>query len=190
MKKLLLVLIPALMVIGCNTKKPSSEAPTPNTSVDEPGDASLAGNVLKVDYTDDGGANIPNPDWDDGDTAETVRKATYTVDGKEFSIEFVGKWYISTGKQEYQTKKDPVSYVRAASNYIVSRVVIEVFKADIGVFKTLDHTGDKVEGTAVTAEHGDGDATEYTLNTQNWSFLAEETYKGGSVNIYSFTFYF
>lgn len=189
MKKILLVLIPALMIIGCNTKN-SEEPSSEPSSEEEPGDASLAGNILKVDYLDDGGANIPNTEWNDSDTAETVRKATYSVAGKDFSIEFVGKWYLSTGKQEYQTKKDPVSYVRPASNYIVSRVVIEVFKADIGVFKTTDHTGNKVEGTAAEKEHGDGDATEYTLNTHKWSFLAEETYKGGSVNIYSFTFYF
>ena len=182
-----------MLLMGCNTKSEdsssSSNSESSSTTSEEPGDSSLEGQTLKVDYTNDGGANIPT-EWNDEDTSETARKATYQVDGKDFSIEFVGKWYLSTSKQEYQTKKDPVSYIRPASNYIVKKVVIEVFKADIGVFTTVDHTGEKVTGTEAVKEHGDGTATEYTLNTHKWSFLAEETYKGSSINIYSLTFYF
>ena len=146
-------------------------------------------NIIKVDYLNDGGANIPTT-WDEKDTAETVRKGSFKVEEKTFEIEFVGQWYNSTNKQEFQTKKDPVSYVRAASNLVVKKVVVETFSADMKVYLTNDHTGNEVNGKEVNASHGDGSATEYEINSATWSILAFETYKGSNINIYSFTFYF
>ena len=179
MKKLLTLIIPCFLLVGCATKKSEPETSSEPEQVVS----------LKVDYTNDGGANIPTA-WNDGDPAETVRKATYTVGEQQFSLEFVGTWYLSTDKQEYQAKKDPVSYVRAASELVVKRMVVEVFKADAEVYLTNDHTGEKLTGTEATADHSDGTALSYEINSANWSILAKETYKGSSINFYSFTFYF
>ena len=187
MKKRLLVLAMSMfLLVGCNTKPAASSSPEQPTSSESQPQQEVK---LVVDYQNDGGANIPTS-WNDGDTAETVRKATYQVNGQDFSIEFVGKWYNSTNKQEYQTKKDPVSYLRAVSTMVVKRLVVEVFQAKAPVYLTNDHTGDEVTGTAATAVHSDGEAKSYELNSATWSVFAEETYKGSSVNFYSFTFYF
>ena len=178
MKKLFAVLLfAALSLTGC-VKDNDRTQPTPPS-----------GSYVVVDYQHDGGANIPT-EWNNDDTAETVRKADYTVGEATFSIEFVGKWYNSTNKEELQTKKDPVSYIRSASSLVPTKVVIEVFKADMKVYTTIDMSGDEVTGTEATAVHSDGTATEYALNSANWSILAFETYKGSNINIYSLTFYF
>lgn len=193
MKKIVLLLLPVMMIVACNTKNSQSSVPSSDSepaSSEDAGDSSLEGKSLKVDYTNDGGANIPTS-WNDEDNENTVRKATYSVDGKDFSIEFVGKWYLSESKQEYQTKKEnPVSFIRAASPYIVKRMVVEIFKADFEIYTTKDHTGTALSGSEETAEHGDGTATSYQVNSHNWSILAKETYKGSNVNLYSVTFYF
>ena len=177
MKKLLLIVLPMFLLVGCATKTSSVE-PTPEQEV-----------KLVVDYTNDGGANIPTS-WNDGDTAETVRTATYQVNGQEFKLDFVGKWYNSTNKQEFQTKKDPASYIRAASDLVVKKLVVEVFQADAEVYTTRDHTGDKLTGVETIPVHNDGSALSYDINSKDWSVFAKETYKGSSVNFYSFTFYF
>ena len=184
MKKILFALLPLFLLAGCNTKTSSSLEPTPSSSFS--GEPEIK---LVVDYTNDGGANIPTS-WNDDDTADTVRTAPYPVGDQEFKMDFVGKWYNSSNKQEYQTKKDPASYVRAASDLVVKRLVVEVFQADAPVYKTRDHSGDKLTGTTVEAVHSDGTALSYEINSKDWSVFAEETYKGSNVNIYSFTFYF
>ena len=170
----------ALGLIGCKEEPQPQPGPEP-----EP----VGQLKVVVDFQNDGGANIPTS-WNDEDTAETVRKATYYVNAQEFSIEFVGKWYNSSTYGEYQTKKDPVSYIRSASTLEVKKVVIEDFKAVSKVYLTNDHTGDEVVGSNDIAVHEDGTATSYTLNSANWSILASETLKGKSINYYSFTFYF
>ena len=181
MKRLFLLTISCLLLVGCVNKQSQiiSESSSETEQVVS----------LKVDYTNDGGANIPTV-WNEGDTVETVRKGNFTVGEQQFSIEFVGKWYISSDKQEYQTKKEPASYLRAASNVMVKKIVVEVFKADMEVYLTNDHTGSKIAGSEVTPEHTDGTALSYDINSTNWSILAKETYKGSNINIYSFTFYF
>ena len=73
---------------------------------------------------------------------------------------------------------------------MVKRLVVEVFQADAPVYKTRDHSGDKLTGTETTPVHNDGSALSYEINSKDWSVFAEETYKGSSVNFYSFTFYF
>ena len=179
MKKSITFVTAALLLLGlaaCGETPETPETPT------------VSGTVL-VDYQHDGGANIPT-EWNDDDNAETVRKGNYTISDQTFSIEFVGKWYNSSSKQELQTKKDPTSFIRSCSELVPTKVVIETFKADLKVYKTNNMTGDEVSGTKVTAVHEDGDAYEYALNSKDWSVLAFETYKGSSVNIYSLTFYF
>ena len=190
MKKIIFALIPLFLLVGCSGN--NSSVTTSTTSEPETSSTSIPaekGITLKVDYTNDGGANIPTT-WNDDDTASTVRTATYQVDGEDFKIDFVGKWYNSTKKEEFQTKKDPVSYIRAASDLYVRRLTVEVFQADADVYLTRDHTGTKLTGTDATAEHNDGTALSYEINSKDWSVLAVETYKGSSVNFYSFTFYF
>lgn len=180
MKKALLILLPAFLLLGCSAKKNES-------SQRQSGDESLK---LVVDYQDDGGANIPL-EWNTSDTADTARKATYRVDNQDFSIEFVGQWRNSTSKEEFQTKKEnPVSYIRAASDLVVKKIEVEVFEADIAVYTTRDHSGTKVNGTDIASKHSDGTAWTYDINSKDWSILAVETYKGSNVNFYSFTFYF
>ena len=189
MKKFLFALLPLFLLAGCATNNVSSSV-APASSASESQSSEPAQEVkLVVDYTNDGGANIPTS-WNDGDTAETVRTATYTVGDQQFKMDFVGKWYNSSNKQEYQTKKDPASYVRAASDLVVKRLVVEVFQTDAPVYLTRDHSGSKLTGTPVDAVHSDGDAISYEINSKDWSVFAEETYKGSSVNFYSFTFYF
>ena len=145
--------------------------------------------TILVDYLHDGGANIPTS-WNDEDNENTVRTASYTYGENEtFTIDFVGKWNNSTNKEEFQTKKSPVSYLRAASDVLVKKVVIEVFEADMKVYLNKDHTGEEVSKTQTNASHSDGKAYEYQINSKDWSILAYETYKGQSINIYSFTFY-
>lgn len=179
MKRLLFVLpLVALMMVSCD------KSTNPNTNPPVEGETKLV-----VDYLNVGGASIPDS-WDDSDTASTVRSASYTVNGESFTLDFVGKWRISTNNQELQTKKDPASFVRATSSLVVKRVIIETFSADVDVYSTVDMSGDKLTGTEATPVHSDGDALEYTLNSSTWSFFAKETYKGSAVNIYSFSFYF
>lgn len=144
---------------------------------------------LVIDYQHVGGAQIPES-WDDDDTAETTRNASYEVNKQTFTIDFVGKWRISNNNEELQTKKDPVSYIRSTSSLIVKRMVIECFMADVEVYLTTNHTGDKLTGKEVSAEHNDGEALEYTVNSANFSLFAKETYKGSAINIYSISLYF
>ena len=184
MKKIIFALLPLFLLAGCNTKTSSSLEPATSSSSSAKPEVKLV-----VDYTNDGGANIPTS-WNDDDTADTVRTATYDVNGQQFKLDFVGKWYNSSSKQEYQTKKDPASYVRAASNLVVKKLVVEVFQADVPVYLTRDHSGDKLTGTTADAVHNDGTALSYEINSKDWSVFAEETYKGSNINIYSFTFYF
>ena len=182
MKKGIKFVTASLLLLGLAACGENPETP------DTPDTPAVSGSVV-VDYQHDGGANIPT-EWNDNDTAETVRRASYTVGEQTFTIEFVGKWYNSSNKQELQTKKDPVSYIRSSSTLVPTKVVIETFKADMKVYKSSDMSGDEVSGTKVTAAHEDGDAYEYTLGSKDWSVLAAETYKGSSINIYSLTFYF
>ena len=174
MKRLIVVLFPLILLAACQSRH------TPTIS------SETGGKTLLVDYRNDGGANIPT-EWNESDTGETVRQGTFD-DG--FKLDFVGKWYVSNNKKEYQTKKDPVSYIRAASDLVIQKVVVEVFMADFEVYLTNDHIGNKLEGKEVAAGNADGTAYEYVVNSKNWSVLFTETYKGSSINIYSFTFYF
>ena len=181
MKKILLVLIPALLLVGCaksdtsnnsslassetSITESSSEAITSSElssseSASEESSSSeevnpLEGKSLKVDYLNYGGAGIPE-NWEDTDNGNTVRSATFTISGVSFSLDFVGKWKISTKNEELQTKKDPVSYIRAASDVVVKRIEVETFEADVGVYTTRDHSGSKINGTKATAVHSDG----------------------------------
>ena len=193
--KLLLVLVPALMLASCggqnlmNSSLKSEEQSVIDTSSENPTETKVI-----VDYQHDGGANIPT-DWDDNDTSDTARQGNYvlnTASSLSFAIDFVGKWHISNKNQELQCKKSPVSYIRAASNYVVTTLVVEVFKADFAVYRTKDHIGTKLEGTKVDAAHSDGEAYSFTVDSKDWSILPTETYQGttGTINIYSITFYF
>ena len=144
---------------------------------------------LVLDYEHVGGADFPTS-WNDLDDGSTTRKATYTVNEQSYSVDFIGKWKISTKNKELQTKKDPVSYIRSASDLVVKRMIVETFQADVEVYLTTDHTGSKLQKTDKTAEHSDGWAFEYTVNSKDWSILAKETYKGDSINIYSVSLFF
>ncbi len=187
-KSILLALVPALLIMGCAKMGGEDLLPSSDeTSIDSSsGEEDVK---LVIDYQHDGGANVPT-EWNDADTAETVREGSYEVNGEQFKFEFVGKWYNSTNKQEFQTKKDVGAYFRSASTVVVKRLVVEVFSADAAVYSTADHTGAAVTGSATTAVHSDGTALSYTLNSANWSVVPVETYKGSNVNFYSFTFYF
>ena len=181
MNRKLLFLLPIILLSSC---KAGSESH--HITEDEP---LVFEHVLVVDYQDDGGANIPT-EWNDADDENTVRKANYNVSGISFSFEFVGKWYVSAAKEEYQTKKEPVSYIKSSCDVAVSKIKVEVFQADIGVYKTNNHTGSSVIGAKTNANHDDGDAAIYEIGSKDWSILGLETYKGSNINIYSFTFYF
>jgi len=176
---LFLSLLSMLMISSCSTNNQ-------NQNEIEPPSGQI---TVKVDYLHDGGANIPTT-WNDEDTNETVRTATFMVEENEFKFDFVGKWYNSTNKEEFQTKKDPVSYIRSNSELLVKKVIIETFQAEMKVYLTNDMSGDEVSGAEVNPAHIEGSAIEYQLNSSTWSFLAFETYKGSNINIYSFTFYF
>ena len=191
--KLLLVLLPALMLTACGgvDLMSSSQISEPETTSSETISEPAKENKLVVDNTNLGGANLPiSPDWNDSDTSSTVRKGTYSIGDSSFSLEFVGKWCAHTKYGELQTKKDPQSYVRSASDLVITKMVVEVFQADFEVFLTKDHSGTKLTGKKVDAIHSDGDAYSFDINSADWSILATETYKGGNINFYSFTFYF
>ncbi len=195
MKKLLVIsLLSLVALVGCANHQQAPVDPVDPVDPADPVDPvdpvdpepSLS---FTVDYLS--AAEFLPTSWNDEDTAETVRSAQFTVGESEFNMDFLGKWYISSNQQELQAKKNPVSFVRSStSDLIPSKVVIETFKADIKVYLTNDCSGEEVAGKAVDAVHSDGTALEYTLGGADWSFLAAETYKGSSINIYSFTFYF
>lgn len=167
-----------------------SEEESEEPSEESSSEIDLSDVTLKVDYQNIGGANIPDS-WDDNDDESKVREASFEIkEGIYFDLDFVGKWKLSTNHGELQTKKSPASYIRSAGDIVVKKVVIEVFSADVDVYLTSDHTGAKVSGIEVDAVHSDGDAYSYDINSAEWSLFPVETYKGNSINIYSFTFYF
>ena len=112
MKKLsskLFIILSIFFLISCggvdldnNKKDQENENPTQNEPlennpneeepIDEPVEKSIS---LKVDYLNDGGANIPTT-WNDEDDENTSRTASFKADEIDFSFDFVGKWYLST----------------------------------------------------------------------------------------------
>ena len=180
-KTLFTLLIPIIALSSCSLFNSKNEEEKPK---DEPTKADLV-----INYQNIGGAEIP-ASWNDKDTSETVRHASYTVKEQSFEVDFVGKWRISTNNKELQTKKDPVSFIRSTSEMVVKKMVIEVFSADLELYLSLDHTGEKLVGKETTPKFADGEALEYEVNSPNWSILAKETYKGGAINIYSISLYF
>lgn len=206
MKKLsskLFIILSIFFLISCggvdldnNKKDQENENPTQNEPlennpneeepIDEPVEKSIS---LKVDYLNDGGANIPTT-WNDEDDENTSRTASFKADEIDFSFDFVGKWYLSTNKEEYQCKKSPKSYLRSNSEVVVKKIIVETFEADMKVYLTDDCSLQEVNKKEATPLHSDGTAFEYEINSSTWSILAFETYKGSNINIYSFTFYF
>ena len=189
MTKLVFTLLIPFLSLGFCAKQENNENQKQEENQQQGEEQKVSETELVIDYKHIGGAQLPDA-WNDDDTAETVRSASYTVNEEAFSVDFVGKWRISNNNEELQTKKDPASYIRSTSSLVVKRMVIECFKADVEVYLTTNHTGDKLTGKETKAKHDDGEALEYTVNSANFSLFAKETYKGNAINIYSISLYF
>ncbi len=189
-KSLLLIPLTALLLCGCGSNPSSSSVEPISTSTSSESSSSSTSESevksIKVDYQNCG-SELPTS-WDDSDTSETSRNASFTLDGSSLDIQFVGKWRISTNNKELMSKKDPVSFIRSNCDLVIKKLIVEVFSADYEVYLTNDCTGEKVTGVEATAEKSDGEAKEYEINSKTWSIKGTETYKGSQICFYSVTF--
>lgn len=175
MKKVLFPLLLLLLTLtSCiQEEKPSTKYPE---------------NYIVLDYLSV--KDIIPKKWNEEDTSNSVKEITLNKNDLSLSINFVGKWRVSSTNEELMSKKDVNSYIcsSSSSSLVIKKMIVEVFQAEIYVYNTSNIEGEKLNGKVVDPVHNDGSAIEYEINSSSWSLKPIETYVGSNICLYSVTF--